>query len=1046
VTERVVGGFLLIALVVAICPVAAEVTVIDVMQGGVGGQSGVESGDRILAIGTVDGSWTQIEHPLDVEAMAFGPGRIGPLRLRLDSDQGLREVELPVGDLGLVVGPGDGTLALRAEDEFDAVLSEAGLGEALSAWKAFFDSRSDNPRTRCWARLRTIGLLVDRGEIDRATTEAGLLDSACEAAPMIDSVLARAAAAQALRERARDTDAVAALLESASLAARALDPIVRAALAHDLGSFLGRRGRLDVAEVALDRAVAEFQDAAPVSWGYADSLTNRALIDAIRGRLEAARQRLESALRLMERIAPDSLAMSMQQANLSIVMRGLGEPDQARILAESALAIRQRLVPGSELVAQTLNNLGVLAKNRGDLVAAEGYYEQALRLRETLNSPPLARASVLGNLANLALERLDPETSLVLHRQVLALLEPVVPGHRLVAVTHLSLGQGALLRGRFDEAESHLNTARSLQEAIGTDAPVYASILEALARLARERQQTSTARSLLEQALALRQQIDPAGLDEASVALALAEMDLAEGLESRIYERLRSVADRAAARAPGSLVEARALHALAGLLWGRGDQQAALHADQAAIDAFERQRERLGGDWLQRMRFGASHRQIYIDAIERQLETGGTEQAFTLQERYRAYERRRLLAGRVPLPSLDPAPTRVDELATRMAPDEAILSWVAGPQSTHAFLLTASGLVARSLPWGDAAWRDEVDALAVLLNVARPTPAQAQVLTDRLTRLHERLIGPWQDALAPIRRLVLVPDQVLHRLPFAALQEASTERFLIERFALVYSASSLLYLTGPASGAESGTVVAVGDPTLSEATDPEAVPSIAAVERRPDMVKAALPAARAEVEAIAGFFPERTLRLIGAAATETRVRQALPAAGMLHLAAHAVVDGARPLDAYVQLAPDGQAGDDGRLAAWEVLSELQFDAELVTLSACSTARGRTLGGDGVLGLSQAFQLAGARAVLATLWDVPDRPTAELMTVFYRGLAEGRDPASALRTAQIDSLARVQDHRHPGFWRRIGQWLRGESGGQVSPFEWAAFKLEGRIQP
>ena len=174
-----------------------------------------------------------------------------------------------------------------------------------------------------------------------------------------------------------------------------------------------------------------------------------------------------------------------------------------------------------------------------------------------------------------------------------------------------------------------------------------------------------------------------------------------------------------------------------------------------------------------------------------------------------------------------------------------------------------------------------------------------------------------------------------------------------------------------------------------------------------------------------------------------RVRAAVPGAGLLHFAAHAVVDGARPLDAYLQLADAPNADDDGRLAAWEVLSQLRLNADLVTLSACRTARGRTLGGDGVLGLSQAFQVAGARAVLATLWDVPDSATGELMESFYGALAGGHDAASALRAAQLDSLARQRAQDQAGAWRRLGRWLRRESRPDGSPFEWAAFKLDGR---
>ena len=344
-----------------------------------------------------------------------------------------------------------------------------------------------------------------------------------------------------------------------------------------------------------------------------------------------------------------------------------------------------------------------------------------------------------------------PKTSLARHRQVLALLEPVAPEHRFVVLTRLSLGQGELLRGRLDEAEAQLKAAQALQKRISKETSVYAAILEALGRLQLERQQPYAARELLKSALKLRRELDAGSLDAASVQMALADLDRASGAVEAALNGYTSAAASAAERAPGSLVEARARHARAGLLWQTGARDAALVADAAALDAFERQRERLGGDWLQRMRFGTRHRKLYVDAIERRLAADRPAEAFAMQERYRAYERRRLLAGRVPLPTLDAAAARVDELAAALSGDEALLAWVVGEASTQAFLLTGAGLSVKTLPHGDADWRRQVDSLGVLVSVARPTPEQLQALAKRAQRLHDALIAPWRETLTPIR-------------------------------------------------------------------------------------------------------------------------------------------------------------------------------------------------------------------------------------------------------------------------------------------------------
>ncbi|HEY0782369.1 MAG TPA: CHAT domain-containing protein, partial [Thermoanaerobaculia bacterium] len=93
--------------------------------------------------------------------------------------------------------------------------------------------------------------------------------------------------------------------------------------------------------------------------------------------------------------------------------------------------------------------------------------------------------------------------------------------------------------------------------------------------------------------------------------------------------------------------------------------------------------------------------------------------------------------------------------------------------------------------------------------------------------------------------------------------------------------------------------------------------------------------------------------------------------------------------------------------------------DLVTLSACDTALGKDMGGEGLLGLTRAFQAAGARSVLATLWGVPDQPTSSLMFSFYRALRAGHTKDEALREAQ-----------------------EGEIKAGQPPFYWAAYQLYG----
>jgi len=114
---------------------------------------------------------------------------------------------------------------------------------------------------------------------------------------------------------------------------------------------------------------------------------------------------------------------------------------------------------------------------------------------------------------------------------------------------------------------------------------------------------------------------------------------------------------------------------------------------------------------------------------------------------------------------------------------------------------------------------------------------------------------------------------------------------------------------------------------------------------------------------------------------------------------------------------------DGFLRLHDIYG-LDLNADLVVLSACETALGREVRGEGLVGLTQGFMYAGARSVIASLWQVPDRATAELMARFYEFLInEGLNPADALKKAQLAS-ASERRWRDPYFWGGfvlLGDW-------------------------
>ncbi|MBI5208622.1 MAG: CHAT domain-containing protein [Elusimicrobia bacterium] len=265
----------------------------------------------------------------------------------------------------------------------------------------------------------------------------------------------------------------------------------------------------------------------------------------------------------------------------------------------------------------------------------------------------------------------------------------------------------------------------------------------------------------------------------------------------------------------------------------------------------------------------------------------------------------------------------------------------------------------------------------------------------RLAReLHGLLVAPFEAALQPGKKVLVVPHAGLHYLPFAAL--LSDAGRLGARFSLRYAPSltALSYLARRDLQGSPGIVV-VGNPDLGI--------------RSYD-----LPNAEAEARQVAAGYGGAAL-FLGTAATKAAVRERLPGAGILHVAAHAAYDNREPMNSGLYLAAASPAA--GLWTASEITGE-RLPLRLAVLSACQTAVGAAGSGDEVVGLNRALAYAGVGTVVSSLWSVEDRSTAKLMAAFHEGLRSGGSPAAALREAQA-SLMKDPAFDQPFFWAAFG---------------------------
>jgi CHAT domain-containing protein len=198
-----------------------------------------------------------------------------------------------------------------------------------------------------------------------------------------------------------------------------------------------------------------------------------------------------------------------------------------------------------------------------------------------------------------------------------------------------------------------------------------------------------------------------------------------------------------------------------------------------------------------------------------------------------------------------------------------------------------------------------------------------------------------------------------------------------------------------------------------------------------------LPATKSEVTAIAELYRGKAATYLGDAATEERAKEVAKTPKYLHFASHGLLDERFPLNSGLALTIPGavkEGQDNGILQAWEIFERVRINADLVVLSACDTGLGKEMGGEGLVGLTRAFEYAGARSVLASLWSVADETTAALMKRFYSYVKAGRTKDAALRQAQLDLIRGsvvVQDEQASA--RRFDA---------SHPFYWAAFQLYG----
>ncbi len=828
----------------------------------------------------------------------------------------------------------------------------------------------------------------------------------------------------------------------------------------DAAAAAQARGDVPAALEALSRSIAG--NAGPGREAtLAEGYRRRGGILDGQGRFAEALADFTRARQLAEDLG-DRPAVASGLAAIAGVYQALGNGPMATDAARASLDIGNELGDTS-IMAKALNTLGIVSEVGGDYRAALDYYTRSLDFRRAIGDKRRI-AYVLLNIGNVYSAQGNYPLALDQYGESLALAQATAD-RSFEATVYITIGNAYGRAGDYAVALENLERSLAINRAIKNDLGIAYATLN-IAEAQRLEGRLEEARASFLDALSQTDRLEDKGL-RAATLLSLSKVQNQLGDPAQSLDTARRAL--ALAIEVGERETIWDAQATAGVAYRalKQDDQAAVSFDEA-IANIEAMRATIAGGEEESERSFETKILPYHAMVELLVDRGRPVEALTYAERAKGRVLLDVLhSGRVQVTKSMTASEQAterrlsDAVATinrglahpASAADAGLLpsalanargeydAFQAGLYATHPELKAIRG-EARPLSLADT--QDLLpDARTALLEyVVTETRTYLFVVTKRADgapvldsftivvtrktlgdlaerfraqlarrdagfgisarRLYDLLLRPAQRLLSGRDTVIIVPETVLWNLPFQALQSSPT-RYAIEDHAFSFAPSlTVLREMGRATPLVGDhALLAVGNPASSLAPLPDA-------ETQARNLSRLYGQARSDV-------------LVGAAATEERVKRTAGQYKVLHLATHSVFDNASPMHSYVVLAQGAKgSADDGLLEAREIM-DLDLHANLVVLSACETARGRAGAGEGVIGLTWAFFVAGTPTTVVSQWQVESSSTTALMLAFHRsrlGAPRSGVPAAstahALRKAAL-SLMKGGIYRHPFYW-------------------------------
>ena len=859
-------------------------------------------------------------------------------------------------------------------------------------------------------------------------------------------------------------------------------------LAHCLSSLsilYFRRGKLERSGELLEEASEIFSEKYPEDEALDSVLFNLAALRFSTGDVQESLRLMTSVLKTREQRSAQSIMVANTLLNLGLFQRQLGYLQEARVSYQRAIQILTERAPVSGPMVTALGHLAAFNSLAGDYDTASFLHEEAIEILEELDPQGSQGAVALNNLALSLANNGNNKEQLDLLYRVLKIRSQFGPQGLALGQVHQNIGAFLCEDGRLDECSYHLNQADGIFREVAPCGIDESRNIRNLAGLEMRRGHTQVALDYLWQSIEIQEHIRGSHLHRAQALGQIGKIHLLLGDQESLtlaetqLSRAISLLEQQLGRFGGSYGSRTKLRSsFADIYRNFQSVQVMLGRPEDSFHTLERMRSRSFLERLAERELTFSldipddlerRKRLLTNLIDRtfsELSLGA--QGVEAKEKERQLQDLRMEAASIEaqirevsprLAGLQyPEPLNVAEIRDFLAEGTLLISLSVSEGSTLVYSLTTSGpLRVDTLNLTKDELSRRVKTLRVAIDRARSSDS------DWLSAFEVESANLFEDVLAGViaridsaERILIIPDGPLHFLPWGALVRRSADgagySYLIESKPLHIEMSATVYGETIKNRVQRGgrvptlDYVAFADPrfdgdsskVINEAH--EIGPRNKLLLSR-DFKLARLPATLGEVTTISQLFPQDRVRVfLGEAALETTATAVTGHIGSLHFATHGILDERFPLYSFLALSTPqlGKTGDaNGFLQVWEIFERMRFDADLVVLSACDSGLGQLQEGEGLIGLTQAFHYAGARSVVASLWSVSDRSTAELMIRFYKHLTSGLTKDEALRAAQMEFIqgpVEVEDEN--------GEMVEVDYS---SPYHRAAFQVYGDWQ-